>query len=94
MAFKVFGDKVVFRDIKEESSDRTAGGIYIPEQVRQQQQQQKRTSWGEVVYAGDKCERVKVGDKIMYDMYSAGTIEYNGENLSVAREGDLVGKDE
>lgn len=75
-------------------SDRTAGGLYIPETVEDKPQM------GTVVAIGRGHQNrkgkvrpmdVKVGDRVLFPKFSGMTFEMNGVTVLVLREGDLLG---
>jgi len=96
MNFKVFGDKVIFREVKEDEDtsmlQKTASGFFIPQQVTEAAKSQRRNFTGEVVFAGEACKFVKIGDHVSYDQYGVATFNHGTEVLLIARENDLIGK--
>ena len=94
MKLKVFGDRIVFRALPDDQiiEEKSAGGIIIPETVREGMKAQRRNYKGLVVMAGDKCEFIKEGDTVAYDEYGgAASFFHEGEELIIAREKDLIG---
>jgi chaperonin GroES len=93
--YKPYGDRVLVR--RDEMTEKTAGGIYIPEVARQKEQS------GEVIAVGpgrknDKGEMVipavTPGDKVLFGKYS-GTevpipIEIDGADYLLIREDEIL----
>lgn len=77
-----------------EASDRTAGGLFIPDMA------QERPSKGKVVAVGhgrrDKKGRilpldVKVGDLVLFTKWAGGEIQLDGSTFLIMRESDVLG---
>jgi len=93
--YKPYGDRVLVR--RDEMSEKTAGGIFIPEVARQKEQ------YGEVIAVGpgrknEKGEMVipgvKPGDKILFGKYS-GTevpipIQIAGADYLLIRDEEIL----
>lgn len=76
------------------ASDRTPGGLYIPDMA------QERPTKGKVIAVGsghrDAKGRirpldVKVGDVVLFTQWAGGEIELDGSTYLIMREGDLLG---
>lgn len=89
---KPLHDRVIVRRIEE--SDKTAGGLFIPDSAKEKPQE------GEVIAAGegkykDSGERqtldVKEGDRILFGKYSGSEITIDGEDLLIMREDEILG---
>lgn len=89
---KPLHDRVIVRRIEE--SDKTAGGLYIPDSAKEKPQE------GEVIAAGegkykDNGERqtldVKEGDRILFGKYSGSEITIDGEDFLIMREDEILG---
>jgi chaperonin GroES len=85
------GDRVVVE--REESEERTAGGIVLPDSA------QDKPSRGKVVAIGDgrllddgsrSKFQVKVGDKVLFTSYAPEAIKLNDEELLLMREEDIL----
>lgn len=77
-----------------EASDRTPGGLFIPDMA------QERPSKGKVVAVGhgrrDKKGRVrpldvKVGDLVLFTQWAGGEIQLDGSTFLIMRESDVLG---
>ena len=86
-------DRVVI--MRVEAEETTAGGIVLPDTAQEKPQK------GKVVAAGpgrllDNGERaapeVAVGDIILFGKYSGTEVTLNGEEHSILRESDILGK--
>ena len=91
MKFRPLHDRVVVRRIEE--SDRTKGGIIIPDTAKEKPQQ------GEVVAVGpgkmtDDGKRiapeVKEGDRVLYGKYSGTEVTVADEQYLILRESDVL----
>lgn len=90
---KPLHDRVIVRRL-DESSNKTAGGLFIPDSAKEKPQE------GEVIAAGagkykDNGERqaldVKTGDRILFGKYSGSEIKIDGEELLIMREDEILG---
>ena len=86
-------DRIVVKRV-EETEDKTAGGLIIPDTAKEKPQQ------GEVVAVG-KGKRledgkligldVQVGDKILFGKYSGSEIKLDGIEYMIMREDEVLG---
>ncbi len=90
---KPLHDRVIIRRI-EESTDKTAGGLYIPDTAKEKPQE------GEVIAAGDgkykedgtrQALDVKKGDRVLFGKYSGSEIKLDGEEFIIMREDEILG---
>src|SRR6187549_3445212 len=90
---KPLHDRVIVRRL-DETSNQTAGGLYIPETAKEKPQE------GEVIAAGDGKYKedgsrqtldVKAGDRILFGKYSGSEIKIDGEELLIMREDEILG---
>ena len=84
MKIKPLGDRVLVKN--EETEEKTAGGIFIPQTA------QEKTQTGIVVEIGDDEDVIKVkkGDKIMFDKYAGTTVNIDGEDHLIMRMDDIL----
>ena len=91
MNIRPLHDRVIVRRKEEERT--TAGGIVIPDSATE------KPNWGEVVAAGpgkknNKGETrpldVKVGDTVLFGQFAGTKIKFEGEELLVMSEDDLM----
>ncbi len=91
MAFRPLHDQVLVKRV--EADDKTAGGIIIPDSVKEKPQEGKvvnvgsgiRTKKGDVVALS-----VKKGDRILFGKYSGTDIKVDGVEHLILREDDLL----
>ena len=86
-------DRVIIRRI-EDSTDKTAGGLFIPDTAKEKPQE------GEVIAAGDGKYKedgtrqtldVKKGDRVLFGKYSGSEIKLDGEEYIIMREDEILG---
>jgi chaperonin GroES len=91
MQIKPLHDRLVVRRVEAENT--SAGGIIIPDNA------QERPVQGEVVAVGDGAaldngERrplaVRVGERILFGKYAGTEIKFDGQDLLVLRESDVM----
>lgn len=92
MGFRPLHDRVVVKRI--EAEQKTAGGIIIPDTVKEKPQE------GEVVSVGpgvrnDKGELValdvKAGDRVLFGKWSGTEVKIDGQDLLIMKESDILG---
>jgi chaperonin GroES len=90
--FRPLHDRAVVRRI--EAEDKTKGGIIIPDTAKENPVE------GEIVAVGSgtRDERgnlnppdVKVGDRILFGKWSGTEIKFDGEDLLIMKETDVMG---
>jgi chaperonin GroES len=91
MKIRPLHDRVIVKRLEE---DRTSpGGIAIPDTVAEKPVQGKIIAVGKGKILADGHVRpcdVKVGDKILFGKYSGSEVKFNGEELVVMREEDVM----
>ncbi|MES2702914.1 MAG: co-chaperone GroES [Bacteroidota bacterium] len=79
-------DRVIVKPAPAE--EKTAGGIIIPDTAKEKPQR------GTVVAAGpgkkDEPMSVKSGDTILYGKYAGTEVNFDGEDLLIMRESDIL----
>ena len=92
MKFRPLHDRVVVKRLEEDT--KTAGGIIIPDTVKEKPQQ------GEIVAIGpggrDESGKitpldVKVGDIILFGKWSGTEVKIDGKDLLIMKESDIMG---
>jgi chaperonin GroES len=92
MKFRPLHDRVVVRRIEENM--KTAGGIIIPDTVKEKPMQ------GEIIGVGpgarDEAGKlvpldVKKGDKVLFGKWSGTEVKIDGEELLIMKESDILG---
>lgn len=90
---KPLHDRVIIRRI-DDASDKTAGGLFIPDTAKEKPQE------GEVIAAGAgkfkedgsrQALDVKEGDRVLFGKYSGSEIKIDGEELLIMREDEVLG---
>ena len=91
MAVKPLSDRVLVKPVERE--EKTKGGIYLPDTVKDKPQEGKVIAVG----VGKRNERgeivpmeVKVGDTVIYAKYGGTEIKEDGETLMILRESDIL----
>ena len=92
MKFRPLHDRVLVRRL--EQSEKTAGGIIIPDSAKEKPQE------GEVVAVGQGKRNdegklipldVKAGDRILFGKYSGSDIKVDGNEYMIMREDEVLG---
>src|SRR5271166_4057897 len=92
MKFRPLHDRVVVRRIEEDK--KTAGGIIIPDSVKEKPMQ------GEVIAVGpgvrDESGKrlpldVKKGDRVLFGKWSGTEVKIDGAELVIMKESDIFG---
>ena len=91
--FIPFGDKVLVK--REETQERTSGGIYIPEDAKELKQACRVLAAGPGKFLESTGEikpmTVKVGDTVLVSKYAGTDIYLEREKLLVIVEDDVLG---
>ena len=92
MKFRPLHDRVVIRRVEQE--EKTAGGILIPDTVKEKPME------GEVIAVGPGARGedgklqpldVKAGDRVLFGKWSGTEVKIDGEDLLILKESDLMG---
>jgi chaperonin GroES len=92
MKFRPLHDRVLMRPI--EGADKTAGGIIIPDTVKEKPME------GEVIAAGPGARNekgeivpldVKAGDRVLFGKWSGTEVKIDGQDLLIVKESDILG---
>ena len=86
-------DRIVVKRV-EESDEKTAGGLIIPDTAKEKPQQGevvavgqgKRTEDGKIIALD-----VKAGDRILFGKYSGSEIKIDGNEYLIMREDEVLG---
>ena len=92
-SIKPLHDRVILRRL-DENSDKTAGGLYIPETAKEKPQEGEVIAVGEGKYKEDGSRQtldVKEGDRVLFGKYSGSEIKIDGEELLIMREEEILG---
>jgi len=85
------GDRVLVE--REESEERTHGGIVLPDNARDKSKRGKVLSVGPGKLNKDGKRMpptVKPGDRVLFGGYSGEEINMDGQNVLLIREGDIL----
>lgn len=74
-------DRVIV--LADELADKSEGGIYLPEN------REERDRMGIVVATGKDCEVVRIGQRVVYNVYSE-MVELNGKKYRVLKEENVL----
>jgi chaperonin GroES len=92
MKFRPLHDRIVVKRI--EAEEKTAGGIIIPDTVKE------KPSQGEVVAVGpggrDEAGKlipidIRAGDRVLFGKWSGTEVKIDGEDLLIMKESDIMG---
>ena len=90
---KPLHDRVIIRRL-DESSNQTAGGLFIPETAKEKPQEGEVIAAGAGKYKEDGSRQpldVKAGDRILFGKYSGSEIKIDGEEFLIMREDEILG---
>ncbi len=90
---KPLHDRVIIRRI-DESTDKTAGGLFIPDTAKEKPQEGEVIAAGEGKYKEDGTRQtldVKKGDRVLFGKYSGSEIKLDGEEFIIMREDEILG---
>ena len=90
MSVKPLSDRVLVEAL--EAAEKTAGGLYIPDNAKEKPQK------GKIIAVGPgKTENgilvaptVKVGDTVLYGKYAGTEVSVEGKDYLIMRESDLL----
>ncbi len=92
MKFRPLHDRVLLRRV--EQNEKTAGGIIIPDTVKEKPME------GEILAVGSGSRNedgkvvpldVKAGDRVLFGKWSGTEVKIDGEDLLIMKESDLLG---
>jgi chaperonin GroES len=91
MAVKPLADRVLVEPL--EAAEKTAGGLYIPDNAKEKPQRGKiiAAGPGKTSDAGTLvAPEVKVGDIVLYGKYSGTEVNVDGKDFLIMRESDIL----
>lgn len=89
---KPLGDRVLV-EIIEETEQKTAGGLYVPDSAKEKSQRGKVTAVGngKVLDNGTRVPLdVKAGDTVYFAKYGGTEVSLEGKNYSILAERDIL----
>jgi chaperonin GroES len=91
MSVKPLADRVLVEAL--EAAEKTAGGLYIPDNAKEKPQKGKIIAVGPGKAAENGTvikPEVKVGDTVLYGKYSGTEVSVDGKEYLIMRESDLL----
>ena len=91
MKLKPLSDRVVVKP--EEAEEKTASGIILPDTAKEKPQIGKivAVGKGKMSDSGSLIKMdIKVNDKVLYGKYSGTEISFEGDELLIMRESDIL----
>lgn len=92
-SIKPLHDRVIVRRVND-SNEKTAGGLFIPETAKEKPQEGEVVAAGAGKYKEDGSRQtldVKEGDRVLFGKYSGSEIKIDGEELLIMREDEILG---
>lgn len=69
---------------QEEASNKTASGLYLPDNA------QEKPKVAKVLAVGKEVRQLKVGDKIIYKSYSTTDVKLGADDYILVKEEDVL----
>ena len=91
MKIKPLSDRVIVEAL--EAAEKSAGGIYIPDNAKEKPQKGKviAAGPGKISDSGSLVKmEVKAGDTILYGKYSGTEVTVEGKEYLIMRESDIL----
>ena len=91
MNLKPLGDRVVVEHV--EQAEKSAGGVFLPDTAKEKPQEGRvlAIGTGRTLDNGTVLPlTVQVGDKIIYSKYSGSEIKYEGKEVLIISEKDVL----
>ncbi|WCN37509.1 co-chaperone GroES [Aneurinibacillus uraniidurans] len=88
---KPLGDRVIIEAIAKEET--TASGIVLPETAKEKPQEGKivAVGSGRVMENGERVAlEVQEGQKVIYSKYAGTEVKFDGKELLIMRESDIL----
>jgi chaperonin GroES len=90
---KPLHDRVIIKRI-EDNTEKTAGGLFIPDSAKEKPQEGEVIAAGEGKYREDGTRQVldvKTGDRVLFGKYSGSEIKLDGDEFLIMREDEILG---
>jgi chaperonin GroES len=90
---KPLHDRVIIKRL-DESAEKTAGGLFIPDSAKEKPQEGEVIAVGAGKYKEDGSRQtldVKEGDRVLFGKYSGSEIKLDGEEFLIMREDEILG---
>ena len=90
MKIKPLFDKVVIEPV--EAEEKTKSGIILPSAAQEKQQMATVIAVGPggIVDGKEVVMQVKVGDKVLYSKYSGSEFKFDGKDVVILRQSDIL----
>ena len=91
MAIRPLDDRIVVRNL--EAEEKSAGGILLPDTAKEKPQKAKvlAVGAGRLTDEGRRIPLdVRVGDTVLFGKYSGSEVKWNGEELRILRESEVL----
>lgn len=91
MSIKPLADRVLVKPL--EAEQKTAGGIFIPDNAKEKPQRGEivAVGAGRIADNGTKVEMsVKAGDIVLYGKYAGTEISFDGKDYLIMKESDVL----
>lgn len=87
---KPLGDRVVIEAVEEEQT--TASGIVLPDTAKEKPQEGKVVAVGSgTLKDGERIPlELKEGDRVIFSKYAGTEVKYEGRELLIMRESDVL----
>ncbi len=87
---KPLGDRVVIEPLDTE--EKTESGIVLPDTAKEKPQEGKVIAVGSgTLKDGERIPlEVKVGDRVLFSKYAGTDVKYDGKELLIMRENDIL----
>lgn len=92
MAIKPLDDRIVVKALDAE--EKSAGGILLPDTAKEKPQKAKvlAVGAGRLTDDGKRLPLdVKVGDVVLHGKYAGTDVKWNGDELKILRENEVLG---
>lgn len=91
MAIRPLDDRIVIQPL--EAEEKTSGGILLPDTAKEKPQRAKVLAVGDGRLTDDGKRialTVKVGDEVLYGKYAGTEIKFQGQELKILRENEVL----
>lgn len=92
MKIRPLQDRVIVERI--EATEKSAGGLYIPDTAKEKPQEGKVIAVGKGKHRDDGsiiAMDVKSGDRILFSKYAGSDVTLDGKEFIIMREDDILG---
>lgn len=89
MKFQPWGRRILVKRV--EVKERTASGLYIPEQAKEKPMEGHIVALGLAISADEKAGHIRVGDKVIFGKYAGVEIKVEGAEHMLLQEDEIMG---